>query len=143
MIILAVDLGKARTGLAVCDKSEILASPAGVLEIYDRTKLCARICEVAAERRAERIVVGLPKNMDGSEGESALSAREFADMLREASGLPVFMSDERGTTITAHQYLNITDTRGKKRKAVVDTVAATIILEDYLQYRRNHPEEEQ
>lgn len=142
MIILAVDLGKARTGLAVCDKSEILASPVGVLEIYDRAKLCTRICEVAAKRRAERIVVGLPKNMDGSEGESAIAAREFADMLREASGLPVFMCDERGTTITAHQYLNITDTRGKKRKAVVDTVAATIILEDYLQYRRNHPEEQ-
>ncbi len=141
MIILAVDLGKARTGLAICDKSEILASPAGVIEQYNRTKLCSRICAVASERKAERIVVGLPRNMDGSEGESAQSAREFAEMLRAESGLPVVMSDERGTTITAHQYLNDTDTRGKKRKAVVDSVAATIILEDYLQYRKNHPEE--
>ena len=141
MIILAVDLGKARTGLAICDKGEILASPAGVIEQYDRVKLCCRVCETAKERRAERIVVGLPVNMDGSEGESAAGAREFAEMLRAESGLPVVMSDERGTTITAHQYLNETDTRGKKRKAVVDSVAATIILEDYLQFRRNHPEE--
>ena len=141
MIILAVDLGKARTGLAVCDRSEILASPAGVIKQYDRTKLCERVCEAAAERHAEHIVVGLPRNMDGSEGESAAAAREFADMLRERCGLPVVMSDERGTTITAHRYLNDTDTRGKKRKAVVDSVAATIILEDYLQYRRNHPGE--
>ena len=140
MIILAVDLGKARTGLAVCDRGEILASPAGVIECYDREKLCLRICEAAAERKAERIVVGLPRNMDGSEGESAVSAREFAEKLREASGLPVDMCDERGTTITAHQFLNDTDTRGKKRKAVVDSVAATIILENYLQFRRNHPE---
>ena len=141
MIILSVDIGKVRTGLAVCDKSEILASPAGVIEQFDRVKLCRQICETARERKAERIVVGLPKNMDGSEGESAAAAREFAEMLRQESGLPVVMQDERCTTITAHQYLNDTDTRGKKRKAVVDSVAATIILEDYLQYRRNHPEE--
>jgi len=142
MIILAVDTGKVRTGLAVCDKSEILASPAGVIEQFDRSKLCARICEAAQERRAERIVVGLPRNMDGSEGESAVAAREFAEMLRAESGLTVVMQDERCTTITAHQYLNDTNTRGKKRKAVVDSVAATIILEDYLQYRRNHPDAE-
>ncbi len=142
MIILSVDIGKVRTGLAVCDKSEILASPAGVIEQFDRTKLCAKICEVAQERKAERIVVGLPRNMDGSEGESAMAAREFAEMLRQESGLTVVMQDERCTTITAHQYLNDTDTRGKKRKAVVDSVAASIILEDYLQYRRNHPEEQ-
>jgi len=126
----------------LCDKSEILASPVGVIEQFDRTRLCQRICEVAQERRAERIVVGLPKNMDGSEGESAAAAREFAEMLRQESGLAVVMQDERCTTITAHQFLNDTDTRGKKRKAVVDSVAATIILEDYLQYRRNHPEEQ-
>lgn len=142
MIILAVDTGRVRTGLAICDKSEILASPIGVIEQFDREKLCQRICQTAQERQAERIVVGLPRNMDGSEGESAAAARQFAQMLRERSGLPVVMQDERCTTITAHQYLNDTDTRGKKRKAVVDAVAATIILEDYLQYRKNHPEEE-
>ena len=79
----------------------------------------------------------LDHNMDGSEGESAQSARAFAEQLRALIDVPVHMQDERGTTITAHGYLNDTDTRGKKRKAVVDAVAATIILEDYLMYRRN------
>ena len=83
------------------------------------------------------LVVGLPLNMDGSAGESAQNALAVADRLREVTGLPVEMKDERGTTVSAHNYLNTTDTRGKKRKAVVDAVAATIILQDYLDYRRN------
>lgn len=137
MIILAVDLGKARTGLAVCDREEILASPVRVVSEHNRERLCGEICRTAAEREAQLIVVGLPRNMDGTEGESARSAREFADMLGEASGLPVTMQDERGTTVTAHGYLNQTDTRGKKRKAAIDAVAATIILQDYLSRRKN------
>lgn len=75
--------------------------------------------------------------MDGTEGESAQNARAFAQQLNKLCNLPVEMQDERGTTITAHNFLNTTDTRGKKRKKVVDTVAATIILEDYLNYRKN------
>lgn len=138
MRILSIDLGKARTGLAVCDEGEYLASPAGVLEEYNRDKLLLRIAAEAEKHRAEMLVVGLPRNMDGSEGEAAQGAREFAGRLEEKTGLPVRLWDERGTTITAHGYLNATDTRGKKRKAVVDAVAATIILEDYLQYRKNH-----
>ena len=81
--------------------------------------------------------MGLPRNMDGSEGESAQNAREIGALLEEATGLPVEFVDERGTTITAHGYLNETNTRGKKRKAVVDAVAATVILEDCLRRRRN------
>ena len=77
------------------------------------------------------------RDRDGSEGESAQGARLFAEHLRTLVHVPVWMQDERGTTITAHGYLNDTDTRGKKRKAVVDAVAATIILEDYLMVRRN------
>ncbi len=137
MKIMAVDLGKARTGLAICDAGELLASPVEVLEEYNREKLLQKITAKAAELKAELLVVGLPKNMDGSEGESARNAREFAQQLEEVSGLPVRLSDERGTTLTAHNYLNATDTRGKKRKAVVDAVAATIILQDYLDFRRN------
>ncbi|MDF2632614.1 MAG: ruvX, partial [Caproiciproducens sp.] len=76
-------------------------------------------------------------NMDGSEGQSAQNARAFAENLKLLVSVPVELRDERGTTITAHGYLNNTDTRGKKRKAVVDAVAATIILQDYLDYRRN------
>ena len=140
MIIVAVDLGQARTGLAVCDRGEVLASPLAVIQERDRARLVERIAAAARERGAQRLVVGLPLNMDGSEGESAQKARETGAMLAEASGLPVDFCDERGTTITAHNYLNATNTRGKKRKAVVDAVAATVILEDYLQSRRNsHP----
>lgn len=136
MIILAVDLGKARTGIAACDAGEMLASPVTVIEEWNRDKLCEKICTIAKERRAQQLVLGLPKNMDGTEGESAQGAREFGAKLAEAAGLPVDFQDERGTTITAHSFLNETNTRGKKRKAVVDAVAAVIILENYLQRRR-------
>lgn len=137
MKILAVDLGKARTGLAICDESELLASPAGVISEYNRERLLQKVAAAAQENAAKQIVVGLPRNMDGSEGESAQNARAFGQALGELTNLPIAFCDERGTTITAHGYLNETDTRGKKRKAVVDAVAATIILEDYLSYRRN------
>lgn len=137
MVILGVDLGKARTGVAVCDKSELLASPVEVVNEHNRERLLARVAQLAKERRAEQIVVGLPRNMDGSEGESAQNARAFGAELAETTGLPVDFSDERGTTITAHGFLNETNTRGKRRKATVDAVAATIILQDYLDYRRN------
>lgn len=137
MKILAVDLGKARTGLAVCDESEILASPAGVISEWNREKLLQKVAAEANQRNVKEIVVGLPRNMDGSEGESAQNARTFAENLRALVSVPVVMQDERGTTITAHNYLNDTDTRGKKRKAVVDAVAATVILQDYLAYRKN------
>ena len=136
MIILGVDLGKARTGVAVCDKSEMLASPVEVVYEHNRTRLLERVAVIAKARGAEQIVVGLPRNMDGSEGESAQGAREFAAALGELTGLPVALRDERLTTVTAHGYLNDTNTRGKKRKAVVDAVAAVVILEEYLAYRR-------
>ena len=137
MIIMSVDLGKARTGLAVCDKTEFLASPYKVIFEKSPNKLPEKVVQAALEAKAELIVVGLPKNMDGTEGESAQNARAFAEQLKELTGLPVDMQDERGTTITAHGYLNDTNTRGKKRKAVVDEVAATIILQDYLDKRKN------
>lgn len=137
MRILAVDLGKVRTGLAICDEGELLASPLLVVQEYDQQRLLERILQVIAQEKPQALVVGLPKNMDGSEGESAQRCRAFAAELERCSGLPVALQDERGTTITAHGYLNRTDTRGKKRKAVVDAVAATIILQDYLDFRRN------
>ena len=80
----------------------------------------------------QKLVLGLPKNMDGSEGFRAQACREFAALLSEKSGLPVDFQDERLTTVSAHNALNLTNTRGKKRKAVVDAVSAVIILEDYL-----------
>lgn len=137
MIILGVDLGKARTGLAVCDAGEVLASPLTVISEHNRERLVEQIAAAAREHQAEALVVGLPRNMDGSEGESAQNVREIAALLEEKTGLPVRLWDERGTTITAHGYLNETNVRGKKRKAVIDTVAAGVILQSYLDARKH------
>ena len=137
MIIMSVDLGKARTGLALCDKTEFLASPYKVIFEKSPNKLPEKVAEAAKEAKAELLVVGLPKNMDGTEGESARNARAFAETLCALTGPETVMQDERGTTVTAHGYLNETNTRGKKRKNVVDAVAATIILQDYLDKRKN------
>lgn len=136
MIIMSVDLGKARTGIAVCDKTEFLASPYTVIFEKSPQKLLEKAVQTVADTKAELVVVGLPKNMDGTEGESAQNARAFAQNLEEKTGVKTVMQDERGTTITAHNFLNSTNTRGKKRKNVVDEVAATIILQDFLDSRK-------
>ena len=100
-----------------------------------------KVAAAAKERRAACIVVGYPKNMNGTIGERSERCQQFAACLKEKTNLPTVLWDERSTTVTAHQYLNQTNTRGKERKAVVDTVAATIILESYLAYRKHHPED--
>lgn len=138
MIIFGVDFGDTRTGWAVCDKSEMMASPAGVLTEKNFLRCAEQTAEAAANARAEMIVLGHPKNMDGSCGDRAQKCEAFAKLLEEKTGLPVVLWDERCTTVSAHQILNVTNTRGKKRKAVVDAVAATIILESYLAYRKNN-----
>lgn len=136
MIIMSVDLGKARTGIAVCDKTEFLASPYTVIFEKSPNKLLEKVVQAVKDTKAELVVVGLPKNMDGSEGESARNARDFAEKITELTNIKTVMQDERGTTITAHNFLNTTNTRGKKRKNVVDEVAATIILQDFLDSRK-------
>ena len=146
MIILGIDLGKARTGVAICDRGELLASPLTVVNEHNRERLVERLlverlAALAQKNRAELLAVGLPRNMDGTEGESAKNARKIGALLEEAASLPVAFVDERGTTVTAHGYLNETNTRGKRRKAVVDAVAATVILQNYLDYRRLHKPE--
>ena len=137
MIILGVDFGDARTGLAICDKGEMLASPIGVISEHDFDRCMEKVADAAKEHRAQMIVVGFPKNMNGTIGERAELCRLFADGLQKLTNLPVELWDERCTTVSANSYLNVTNTRGKKRKAVVDAVAATIILESYLGYRKN------
>lgn len=132
MITISVDLGHARTGLAISDKSGFLASSLCVIEERSDKRLVEKVAAKITENRAEMIVVGLPRNMDGSEGESAVRARELARQISELSGVPYTMQDERGTTITAHAYLSAKDVYGKKRKQQVDAVAASIILQDYL-----------
>ena len=135
MIIMAVDLGLARTGIAVCDSMEILASPVCVINESYEPKLIDAICEKAKELRAEKIVVGLPKNMDGTSGERANECSRIGGLIGEKTGIPVVMQDERQTTVTAHNALNVTNVRGKKRTAVVEAVAAVIILQSYIDRR--------
>lgn len=137
MIIMSVDLGKARTGIAVSDSSESFAFPKQVITEYSEEKLVAKVVSAAKEYGAELIVAGLPKNMDGSEGFRAEECRATAEKIAKASGTEVILWDERCTTVSAHTFLNMNDTRGKKRKQTVDAVAATIILEDYLAFRKN------
>lgn len=137
MIIMSVDLGKARTGIAVSDKGEGFAFPKTVINEYNTEKLVLKITDWANELSAEEIVVGLPKNMDGSLGWRAEECTEIAEKIKAATSLPVVLWDERCTTVSAHTALNFTDTHGKKRKNVVDAVAAVIILEDYLAYKKN------
>ncbi len=140
MKILAVDFGDARTGFAVCDEGEVIASPIEVFASKSFQTVLARARQLSQETGAGQIVVGHPINMDGSFGPRAALCEEFAEKLGEIVPIPVLLWDERSTTVSAIGYLNETNTRGKKRKAVLDAVAATIILDSYLQYRRNHRE---
>lgn len=137
MIIMSVDLGKARTGIAVSDSGESFAFPKGVITEYNTERLVLRLCDKAKELGAGLIVAGLPKNMDGSSGERARECTEIAQMIERQSGIKTVMWDERCTTMSAYTMLNMNDTRGKKRKETVDAVAATIILEDFLRSRKN------
>lgn len=136
MVILAVDYGDSRTGLAVCDKSEFLASPVGVIFEKFEPKVVEAVSDKAKELKAELLVVGHPRNMDGSYGERALKCAGFAELLKEKTGLSVTLWDERLTTVSAHRVLNEVNVRGKKRKNVVDAVAAVMILEDFLASRK-------
>lgn len=132
MIILSVDYGDARTGVAVCDKSEILASPVCVIAEKNPELLAEKLADIARERKAERIVVGLPRNMDGSEGFRAEACRAFAARLSERSGIETVLRDERLTTVAAHRALSDAGVFGKKRKQSVDAVSAVMILQDYI-----------
>ena len=137
MKILAVDYGDARTGLAACDRTEFLASPIGVIEERNFYFTIQKVANAVQEYGIQMVVVGYPVNMNGTVGERAEKCAQFAELLRSKVDVPVELWDERATTVEAHNYLNETNTRGKKRKEVIDAVAATIILESYLTYRRN------
>ena len=141
MKIMSVDFGDARTGIAMCDKTEFLASPITVLHEKRFEHAVEKTADEAIKNKAEAVNVGLPLNMNGSEGPRAELCRKFAAKLSEKISVPVRMWDERQTTVSAAGFLNETDTRGKKRKAVIDAVAAVIILDSYLQWRKNHPGE--
>ncbi len=130
--ILGVDFGDTRTGLALSDPSRLLASGLETLSPGGMEKTAEAVAKVAKERDAAAVVVGLPKNMDGTEGFRAVRCREFAEKLSALTGLPVAMLDERLTTVSASRYLNETNTRGTARKGVIDTLSAQIILQNAL-----------
>ena len=129
---MSVDLGLVRTGVAVSDAGEVYAFPRTVIQERRADRLVEKISDLAAEYQAGLIVVGYPKNMNGSVGERAETCAAISEMIKEASGLETVLWDERCTTVTAHNYLSMNNVRGKKRKQTVDAVAAVIILEDYL-----------
>lgn len=136
MIIMAIDYGDVRTGVAVCDKFEMLASPVGLIVQRNPDLVIEEIKKYAAEYKVEMFVVGLPKNMDSTVGERAEKCIEFAKSLSESTGIEAVMRDERLSTVSAHNALNNTNTRGKKRKNVVDQVAAVMILQDFIDSRK-------
>lgn len=133
--VMGIDYGDARTGVAISDLLCSIVGTTTVVPSRNTEKAIADIARLAKENGVGQIVVGLPKNMDGTEGNRAELCRAFADRLREATGLPVVMWDERRTTVEAHNILSEHNYHGKKRKNTVDAVAASLILEGYLAYR--------
>lgn len=137
MVIMSVDYGLSRTGIAVCDKSEIIASPVTVIPEKDPEKCVRKAAEEAKKLSPQLIVVGLPRRTDGKTGETEIKAQAFGKRLSELTGIEVVHWDERFTTVSAHYALDEMNVHGKKRKNVVDALAAVMILEDYMRYRAN------
>lgn len=137
MRILGIDFGDARTGIAVSDPSGMMASPVCVINETSFDETVKKAAKYAKEYKVEQIVVGYPKNMNGTIGERAEKSRRFAQQLEAEAAVPVKLWDERCTTLSAAVYMNATNTRGRKRKATIDAAAATIILQDYLDFLRN------
>ena len=135
--LLGVDFGDVRTGIAACDTSRFLASGISVINPGGIEKTAQAIAEIAAEQKVCAIVIGLPVNMDGSEGSRAQRCRKLAALIGEISDIPTLLFDERMTTMTAARYLNETNTRGKKRKQVIDALSAQIILQNCLDRLKN------
>ena len=133
--IMGIDYGDARTGVALSDLMCSIVGSTCVVPSRNREKAMADLIRIAKENEVGQIVVGLPKNMDGTEGLRAELCREFAEELRQATGLPVVMWDERRTTVEAHNILSQHNYHGQKRKNTVDAVAASLILEGYLAFR--------
>ncbi len=135
--ILGVDYGDVRTGLAVSDPTGFLASGIGYIKPGGMKNTAIAVAAAASEQNAVGIVVGLPKNMNGTEGERSDVIRAFVALLAEETPLPIVLFDERLSTMEAHRFLSLSDVGGKKRKQVVDTLSAQIILQDYLDRCKN------
>ena len=136
MRIMAIDYGDARTGVAVSDPTGLLAGYTTVIQSRKPDLVATEVARLAGEYGVEELVMGFPRNMDGTEGPRAERYRGFAERLREATGLEPVLWDERRTTVDAHRILFDAGKNGKKRKKTVDAVAASLILEGYLEFRR-------
>ena len=134
MRVMAIDYGDARTGVAISDPSGLLTGFTTVIHSRNRETVLAQLAALCKERGADRLVMGFPRNMDGTEGPRAALYREMAATIQAACGMEVVLWDERRTTVEAHQILSDCNYHGKKRKNTVDAVAASLILEGYLAF---------
>ena len=134
MRVLAIDYGDARTGIAISDAMGMIVGQTTVIHSRNAKKTADEIARLVQESRTEKLVMGFPRNMDGSEGPRADLYREFAAVVEETVGMPVVLWDERRTTVEAHNILSDCNYHGKKRKNTVDAVAASLILEGYLAF---------
>ena len=134
MKVMAIDYGDARTGVAVSDALGMLTGSTEVIFSRDPEKTVQKLAELVQKHRPERLVMGFPRNMDGSEGPRAELYRAFAGRLEQTVNMPVVLWDERRTTVEAHNILSDCNYHGKKRKNTVDAVAASLILEGYLAF---------
>ncbi len=139
MKIMAIDYGDAHTGVAISDATGTLAGFSTTIDAYREDRLLEGIGQLIAEHGVTELVLGYPKNMDGTLGPRAEKAAAFGDILKEATGLPLTLWDERRTTIDAHQILFNNGKNAKKRKKTVDAVAAALMLEGYLSFRKANP----
>ena len=138
MRIMAIDYGDAHTGIAISDPTGFLTGFTTVINAYRPEAVAEQIAALAKEHGAEELVLGHPINMDGTRGPRSEKAQAMKTLLGETTSLPVVLWDERRTTIDAHQILMNSGKNAKKRKKVVDAVAATLILEGYLTYKKTH-----
>ena len=136
MKILSVDYGDVRTGIAISDVRGMLASPLCVIEQSYQPKLVDRIVQIVEENKIEKIVIGLPRNMDGSYGYRCDECRSLGAAISEKIDVDIFYEDERLTTVMAHNVLSDNNVRGKKRKQTVDAVSAVMILQSFLDKNR-------
>ena len=136
MRVMAIDYGDARTGVAISDAGGFLTGYTTVVRARRQEQAAEEIAKIAAERRVEELVMGFPRNMDGTEGPRAELYRAFARLVEERTGMPVRLWDERRTTIEAHQILHASGKRMKAHRENVDAVAASLILEGYLTWRK-------
>jgi putative Holliday junction resolvase len=136
MRIMAIDFGDAHTGVAISDPLGMLAGTAITIDSWSEDVVLERICQMVKENKVEELVLGHPVNMDGTRGPRAEKYEAFGQRLREATGLNVVLWDERRTSVEAHQILSSSGKKTKKHKAKVDAVAATLILEGYLTFKK-------